>query len=138
DLRAYAAGLEEREGVSGRSAEPPALQTGQRVPWGDLERFGEALLRLFDQPGVPLECRLRQWFALAALCRQSKFDAVSGSRLGEFLNFLTQGVAAVVEADPEKVPPPTWVGRILFRNAVAIYARRDTAPPRGLSRHRRL
>jgi lysine-N-methylase len=137
DLRTYAAGLEEREGVADRSPEPPPLQVGRRAPWGDLERFAGALLTILNRGDQPLDFRLRQCQALAALCRQAKFDAVSGSRLTEFLDLVVQSVAAEGEPDAAKVPPPTWVGRILFRQAVAIYARRDTGPRRGLSRYGR-
>jgi hypothetical protein len=30
------------------------------------------------------------------------------------------------------VPPPSWVGRILFRQAAALYTRKDHGPKRGL------
>jgi lysine-N-methylase len=138
DLKAYGRGLEEREGVSERSPVPPPLQAGQRVPWGDVGRFSEALLALLDRSDRPLEYRLRQCLALAGVCRQAKFETVAGQRLGEFLDLVVQSLNGEVERDPDKLGPPGWVGRVLFRQAIAIYARRDTGPRRGISRHGRL
>lgn len=138
DLRVYAEGLEEREGIGGRVAEPPSLQAGHRVPWSDLELFAEALLKLLDQPEVSFERRLRQWAALAALCRQAKFDTVSGSRLREFLALVTQSIATEVRPNPADVAEPSRIGRMCFRQTVAIYSRRDTGPRRGISQRGRL
>src|SRR4029079_18933287 len=107
DLRVYAAGLEEREGIGGRVAEPPSLQAGHRVPGSDLDLFAEALIKLLDQPQIPLERRLRQCAALAALCRRARFDNASGSRLREFLDLVTQSVAAEVRPTPAFVPEPS-------------------------------
>jgi lysine-N-methylase len=138
DLKAYSRGLEEREGVRERSNAPPALQVGQRVPWADLERLTDVLVAILDHNDRPLEFRLRQCLALSALCRQAKFETVTGPRLSEFLELLTHSLNGDVEPDPAKLGPPGWVGRMLFRQALAIYARRDTGPRRGLSRHGRL
>jgi lysine-N-methylase len=133
DLRSYGRSLEEREGVKNRSDVPPPLQAGRRVPWGDLTRLADAVLALLGRPDSPLEYRLRLCFGLAAVCRQARFDAVSGPRLSEFLELVSRSVAAEAERDPERLGPPDWVGRILFRQAVALYARRDTGPKRGVS-----
>ena len=138
DLRAYGRGLEEREGVRDRPTAPPPLRAGQGVPWADLERFADALLAILDRTERPLEYRLRQCLALAQLCRQAKFETVTGPRLGEFLGLVTQSLDGEVPPDPAVLGPPSWVGRILFRQAIAIYARRDTGPRQGLSRYGRL
>ncbi len=138
DLKDYCRGLEERENLGGRAVDPPPLQLGQRVPWNDLERFTAALRAILDRSEQPLDYRLRQWLALGLLCRQAKFDKITGPRITEFLNLVTQSVAAEVPPDAAKLAPPGWVGRTLFRQAVAIYARRDTGPRRGISRRGRL
>src|SRR3954447_5554123 len=121
DLREYGQGLEEREGVQNRSTAPPPLQVGQQVPWKDVERFVRALLTVIGHETEPIEYRLRQCLALATACRLAKFDEVSGKRLGEFLDLVT-GSLADVQHDPPKVGPPGWIGRVLFRQAVAVYA----------------
>src|SRR5262249_23722770 len=43
-----------------------------------------------------------------------------------------------VPRDPTTVPPPSWIGRVLFRQALAIYTRKDQGRNRGLSRRGRL
>jgi lysine-N-methylase len=137
DLRGYGQGLEEREGVKDRTTAPPPLQTGQRVPWSDIGRFVSALLAILDRPSEPIEHRLRQCAALAAICRQAKFDRVAGHRLSEFLDLVTASLADI-ERDPAAVGQPSWVGRILFRQMVAVYARRDHGPRQGISKKGRL
>lgn len=137
DLREYGRGLEEREGVQNRSTAPPPLQVGQEVPWKDVERFVKALLTVIGQETEPIEYRLRQCLALATVCRLAKFDQVSGKRLGEFLD-LVSGSLSDVQREPAKVGPPGWIGRVLFRQAVAVYARRDTGPRQGVSKYGRL
>jgi lysine-N-methylase len=137
DLRDYGKGLEEREGVANRSSEPPPLQARQQVPWSDVEKIVGALLRVLDRGEETVEYRLRQCLALSAVCRLARFDKVSGKRLGDFLDLVTHSLSDV-ERDPKKVPPPGWIGRVLFRQSVAVYARRDTGPRRGVSRHGRL
>src|SRR5439155_22154125 len=90
------------------------------------------------QPEIAVERRLRQWSALAALCRQAKFETVSGSRLREFLDLVTQSIAADVRPDAAEVAEPSRIGRMCFRQTVAIYSRRDTGPRRGISKQGRL
>ena len=36
------------------------------------------------------------------------------------------------------MPPPSWVGRVLFRQALAVYLRKDTGPERGPAARGRL
>jgi lysine-N-methylase len=62
---------------------------------------------------------------------------VSGKRLGEFLDLVTESLTDI-ERNPAKVGQPGWIGRILFRQSVAVYARRDTGPRQGISKHGRL
>jgi lysine-N-methylase len=137
DLRAYGKGLEEREGVANRSTAPPPLQTGQEVPWSDIEQFVGALLAVLARGEESIEYRLRQCVALVAVCRLAKFDTVSGKRLAEFLALVSESLRDI-ERDPAKVGPPGWIGRVLFRQAVAVYARRDTGPRQGISKYGRL
>src|SRR5262245_14959672 len=133
DLQAYANALERRENVAARSADPPPLQAGQAVTWSDLFRFAQALRQLVRDRSAPLERRLRKCLALAALCRKARFDKVNGPRLGEFLEVVGNAIEAEVPADAAAVPPPSWVGRVLFRQAAALYARKDTGRHRGIS-----
>ena len=122
ELRDFAAQLERREGVAqagGAKVPPPPLQRRQRVEWPDLLRFAEALQKLLRNRADRVERRLRKCLALANLCRQAKFDAVQGQRLGELLNLLTGGLERDIPTDPASVAAPGWTGRLLFRQALA-------------------
>jgi lysine-N-methylase len=137
DIRTYGQGLEEREGVKDRSTAPPPLQTRQGASWADIEQFTRALTAILDHDDNPIEYRLRQCLALIAICRLAKFDAVSGKRLTDFLDLITKSLVDI-EREPERVGAPGWVGRVLFRQSVAIYARRDHGPRQGISKRGRL
>jgi lysine-N-methylase len=45
---------------------------------------------------------------------------------------------AEVPARPEDLPPPSWIGRILFRQVLSLYARKDTGQHPGLAKRGRL
>ena len=129
DLTEYAGLVEADIGKPQPGAAPPELQPGQGVPWADLERFTAHLLAILDDPR-PLEFRLRLMLAVAAVCKGASFDKVSGKRLTEFLRLVTVGLADDL---PAEVPPPGWVGRTVFRQACAVYARTDTGPHPGVA-----
>ncbi len=135
ELRAYAAELEKQESPA---VAPPPLQERQTVSWGDLRHFVETVLAMLRNREDRIERRWRKGLALAELCRQARFDQVKGKRLREFLGLVGSGLDAEVPVDPAEVPPPTWVGRVLFRQASAVYGRKDTGPERGLAARGRL
>jgi lysine-N-methylase len=140
-LRKLASELARREGLEdrpdARRLALPRLQRGQRVDWPDVFRFVKALLTLLHERKDPMERRWRKCLAFADQCRQARFDAVSGSRLAEFLEVIAGGLENDVPVDPALVAPPTWVGRMLFRQAVAVFTRKDYGPNRGLTRQGR-
>jgi lysine-N-methylase len=131
DLEQFARLLEQQEGPVVAALPPPPLQAGQYVAWPDLLRFVQAILALLQERNVSLERRWRKCLALAELCRQAQFDKLTGGRLTEFLNVVSDGMDGEVPAQPEAVPPPSWVGRALFRQSVAVYARKDQGQARG-------
>jgi lysine-N-methylase len=131
DVEQFARLLERQEGPEVTTLPPPPLQPGQRVAWSDLLRFMQAILTLLQERDISLERRWRKCLALAALCRQAQFDKLTGGRLSEFLDMVSSGLDAEVPAEPENVPPPTWIGRMLFRQAAAVYSRKDWGPVRG-------
>jgi lysine-N-methylase len=133
ELAGYAAALEGQHGVDGRPVPPPALRHRQHVDWPDLLTFARAVVAVLRNPADRMERRWRKVLALAALCRQARFDQVAGSRLGEFLSLVGATVGAETPEDPHDVPPPNWAGRILFRQALALYGRKDLGPGRGLA-----
>jgi lysine-N-methylase len=131
DIAPLAAELELREDVTNRVIPPPALQPGQNVDWPDLMRFVDALLALMRDRDDRVGRRWRKCLALVALCRQAKFEQVKGKRLAEFLKVVTAGLDAEVPADPRQLPAPSGIGRILFRQALAVHIRKDAGPDRG-------
>jgi lysine-N-methylase len=131
ELRTYARQLEKQENVASQPNPPPVLQRGQTVSWPDVLRFVDRLQAILANRDDRLERRWRKCLALADLCRAARFDQVSGSRLNEFLELVTAGLDAEVPADPALVPMPSWVGRILFRQALAVYLRKDVGSERG-------
>jgi lysine-N-methylase len=142
-LEQFAAMLAEREGLQpkldGALVPPPYLQPGERVPWPELLRFAQALLVLLRNPRDRVERRLRKCLALATLCRQTpRLGQLQGERLIEYLQVLMSGLEKDVPVDPTSVPEPTWIGRVLFRQAAAIYTRKDHGPKRGRAMQSRL
>jgi lysine-N-methylase len=141
ELTRFAAELDSEatpQGSGGARTRVPRLQLGQRVDWSELFRFADALQRLLETPSVPVQVRLRRCLALARICRQARFDRITGSRLGEFLDIVCAGLDSDVPLDSTTVPPPTWVGRVLFRQMAALYSRRDHGSERGPDMRNRL
>jgi lysine-N-methylase len=129
----YAALVEADAGDAVANTPTPPLQTAQAVAWNDLHRFRAAILKLWDDVEAPIELRLRRAVALAAVCRKSRFDKVQGDRLGVFLEVISAAVVDETTADPAAVPPPSWIGRMVFRQLAAIYGRKDNGPDKGLA-----
>ncbi|MCS6849691.1 MAG: YkgJ family cysteine cluster protein [Gemmataceae bacterium] len=135
DVSACAEELAQRIGDPNVAA--PPLGFRQHVGWDDLLRFQRAvLITLLDRSG-PVEWRWRWVLAVAALCRTARFERVRDQRLEEFLEVVRIGLREEVPRDPQAVAAPTWVGRMLFRPTLAVYARKDVGPERGrTARHR--
>ena len=137
DVRDYAALLEADAGVTlttgPHASPPPPLQPGDAAPWPDLIRFAQSFAAQVADTAEPLEYRLRNLIAVAALCRKSRFEAISGARLSEFLEVITAAVAEDVPRGPDAVAPPTWLGRTVFRQVAAIYSRKDAGTHAGIS-----
>jgi lysine-N-methylase len=130
--------VERSQEFEGRNVPPPALQGRQSVEWPDLLRFVAALTELLEDRRDRVERRVRKCLALAALCRVAQFDRVTGGKLVDFLNVVRQALEGEVPADPAEVARPGWVGRVLFRQVLALYARKDQGEDRGEVAGRRL
>jgi lysine-N-methylase len=131
DLRSLLPLLEKHVGRSADSAPPPPLQAGQQLPWPDLLRITWTLVEIVQDRGSRLERRLRQCVALARVCRQARLDNLHGGKLSEFLQVVRSAVAVEVPERPAELPAPGWIGRVLFRALLAIYARRDLGRDQG-------
>jgi lysine-N-methylase len=131
ELKQLAELLESNETLQGRPPPTPHLQARQPIDWTDLLRFVHVLLETLRHRGDRLERRWRKCLALAALCRQARFDTVTGARLAEFLQVLQAGLDQEVPADCSQVPAPNWAGRLSFRQVLAILMQRDRGDLRG-------
>jgi lysine-N-methylase len=138
ELGRFAAELEQREALTGKAVPPPPLQGRQAVEWPDLFAFTHAFVTVLKDRNDRLERRWRKCLALAALCRQAKFDQVKGARLTEFLNLIAASVDTDTPEVPIEVPPPTWAGRVLFRLTLAAHLRKDKGPDVGPDTRSRL
>src|SRR4029077_9612987 len=63
--------------------------------------------------------------------RQAKLEGYSGKRLDDFLRLIASGIDAEVPVDPAGMARPGWVGRVLFRQCLLLFARKDHGPERG-------
>jgi lysine-N-methylase len=131
DLAEYAGLMETDAATPPRDLPPPELQTRQQVPWVELYRFNEAIVRLLQRPGLALERKLRVIHALAETCRKARFESVTGKRLEEFLEVVSAALLEEVPADAYAVGKPGWVGRMVFRQIAALYCRKDLGLNKG-------
>jgi lysine-N-methylase len=98
----------------------------------------QALLDLLRNRRDPMERRLRKCLALAHEMRKAKLDDIKGNRLEGLLDLMKGVVDAEAPANPQMVALPGWVGRILFRQAAALFTRKDHGPNRGVAGQGRL
>jgi len=80
----------------------------------------------------PMDRRLRKCLAFAEAMRPLRLHNLDGKQLRDLLDVLAGTVEQETTANPLLVPPPSWVGRILFRQAAALFTRKDHGPKRGL------
>jgi lysine-N-methylase len=128
DAAVYAAELEPRSGAA--ELPPPPLQPGQAVAWSDVQRFVAAFIGIVSDERRPMETKLRHALVLSKQLRKLVFDKVTGPKLTELLDVLTQATAEEV-VPIDAVPRPGWVGRTVFRQLAAIHTRVDLGPNRG-------
>jgi lysine-N-methylase len=104
---------------------PPPISPRTRVDWPDFERLVKSIDELIAQPETPLTCRMLRAVSVVRIVAGSKFNAIRGNRLSEFLQILSGAARAepMLLADAE---PPSRAGRLQFRMLAAHYARRDT------------
>ena len=138
EARQYAALLEADVGPALADRPAPPLQKSQPVSWSDLSRIITAVSKVLANADDAVERRWRKVLFLVSMLRKSRFDgggqadkAVTGGRLSELLHILSLASEDEAPASPAEVPAPGWVGRMLFRPLVALYARKDSGVERG-------
>jgi lysine-N-methylase len=142
DLLAFASQLATRENLvkqaDGSLTPPPRMDNGERLPWPAVLRIVDGLMKILRNRKDPVELRLRKALHLAHDMRKSRLTAIEGPRLGDLIDLLTTSADADTPANPAQIAPPNWVGRILFRQAVALLTRKDHGPNRGLASRGRI
>lgn len=136
EVREYAAQLEENEPAA-KSQPAPPLRAGTLVPWDDVLRIVGVVAKMLGETGVPLERRWRNVLTLASLADGLTFDgggnakkAITGGRLSELFHVLSE-TAAEETLPADQVPRPGRAGRLVFRQVLAVYARKDHGAERG-------
>jgi lysine-N-methylase len=138
DLVKLACLLEEHVGRAGDSAPAPPLQAGQQLPWPDVMRIVQVLVEIVQDRSMRLERRLRICLALARVCRQARLENLGGGKLAEFLKVVRTSLDVEVPQNAAELSPPGWIGRVLFRTLLAIFARKDLGLHRGSANRSRL
>lgn len=140
EAREYADFFEATATPGTLTAPPPPLHGAQRLSWSDLGRVATAVSRLLAHEADPFERRWRKILFVVDLLKKATFDgggdpkkAVTGGRLSELLHVLSQAAADEVPPRAEDIPPPGWVGRMVFRQLAAVYARKDHGAEKGLA-----
>lgn len=113
------------------------LQPGENVDWSQVRELVEACLEMITNGSVRLEYRVRRWLAFARLSRSARMQAIHGKRLSELAHILSAAAASEIPPHPDDVPPPSWIGRVLFRQLLALYVRQDRGPGRGSAQRSR-
>jgi lysine-N-methylase len=129
------------EGQTARSLKlvrDPKLRGGTTTSWAELDTFVKAMVAVVQDKQDAFPRRILRIISLIRLCRQAKFEKVTGKKLQEFLQLVSAGTAAEVPRDLAKVPPPRWIGRILFRTTLAVFLRKDSGVRRGVAARSRL
>lgn len=138
EAREFAAALEAGNAKGAEGAPPPPLYGSRVVPWADVGRIAASVSRMLADGADPFERRWRKVLFVVAMLRKATFDgggdkkkAVTGDRLSEMLQVL--GDAAGDEEPPsaQEVAGPGWAGRTVFRQLVAVYARKDHGAEKG-------
>jgi lysine-N-methylase len=136
ELLAFADMLAKREKLQPRDdgslAPPPLLDGGERLDWPDTLRLVDALVKLLTNRKDAFERRMRRCVQLAAAMRPLKLQQVRGGDLAVTLEALSRETESV-PPHPMVMQPPSWVGRVLFRQACALFTRKDHGPNRGLA-----
>jgi lysine-N-methylase len=142
ELETFANQLAQATGFANRTADPtvppPPMRRGQVFDWPDVLLFVKAILSILRCPEDRFERRLRKCLALDRLCRQANLAGYSGKRLQEFLSLVSSGIDIETPAEPAALGAPSWVGKVLFRQSLFLFARQDHGPKKGSALRSRL
>ena len=121
-----------------KSMAAPPLHGRQIVPWSDVARIAAAVSKLLADAADPFERRWRKVLFIVSMLRKAKFDgggdakkAITGGRLSEMMHVMGQAADDEEPRAATEVKPPGWVGRTVFRQLAAVYARKDHGAEKG-------
>jgi lysine-N-methylase len=110
----------------------------QALSWGDVGRVATAFSKLLSNDSDPFERRWRKILFIVSMLRKATLDgggdpkkAVTGGRLSELLHVLGIASEDEVPASAADEARPGWVGRTVFRQLVAVFARKDHGAEKG-------
>jgi lysine-N-methylase len=133
-LAAFADELVRQTGLTpqpdGALTRPPRIEGTPHVGWPDVLRIVSTLLDMLRHRTDPLERRLRKCLALSAVMRKTDLRHISGERLEDLLKLLRGTVDQATPANLMTLAPPGWIGRVLFRQSLALFTRKDNGPGR--------
>lgn len=111
-----------------REALPPGLTADTHPQWPDLLRFVNQLDVLLAAGDAPVLIRLLRALYWIGIIEESKFERLSGARLGEFLTLIARASVETFGPDAPvgEIAAPSRIGRSQFRLLAGQYARRDT------------
>jgi lysine-N-methylase len=115
----------------GSLTRPPLVEGAPRIEWPDVLQIVRTLLDILRHRTDPLERRLRKCLTLASEMRKANLRHVSGERLEEMLKVFRSAADQATPPNLMTLPPPGWVGRVLFRQSVAVFTRKDSGLNRG-------
>lgn len=107
---------------------PPRLSDAAVLDWNDLLRVVAALEATVAAADAPLIVRLLRGLQWLDILETARLQQISGPRLDELLALLRGAAESDIPADFDltAIPPPTGVGRTLFRLLAGQYARIDS------------
>lgn len=118
----------EREVVPDGAAriDPPEVNAGQRLSWPDTLRVVGGLDRIVAESELPLRDRLLRLEFLARMLDQARFEKISGARVDELVDLLTQASGDEVRPVLSAHYRPLAGTLVQFRLLCAQYARLET------------
>ncbi len=135
-LAEFAQRLAEREGLQrrpdGAMTPPPPLERRPKAEWPELLHLGDVLLGFLRNRRDPMERRLRKCLALSQSLRELSLKRLEARQMRDVIDVMAGSADQDTPANPMTVPAPGWIGRMLFRQAAALYTRKDHGPKRGL------
>jgi lysine-N-methylase len=135
-LAEFAQRLAEREGLKrrpdGAMTPPPPLERRPKAEWPELLHLGDVLLDFLRNRRDPMERRLRKCLSLAQALRELRLKSLEARQMRDVVDVMVGSADQDTPANPMTVSAPGWIGRMLFRQAAALYTRKDHGPKRGL------